>query len=468
MSKTNRRGHGEGTIFQRWTARVTLDGKQVTFCGTTLEEVHEKLSTRGIDKSKVSISQTYVAQATIGRNYETGKPKRVTYYGKTRKEVQEKLANALHDVQNGTFVEPTKITFAAWLDTWLEEYAKPQVRPTTFDSYEYLIRIHIKPGLGGNLLKDLQPSQIQKFYNQKLQEPKMDRRKEETRKKEPDRKIELLSPRTVRYMHIVIHESLEQALKEGKIIRNPAKATRPPKVEKKEASFMNMDDIARFLRDIAEDRWYTAFITVLGSGLRLGELTALKWSKIDLQKGIIVVNEAVSRVKNDASPDAVGQKTKLIFQAPKTKKSIRSISLPADVVAELKSLKARQAEEKMKLGKAYLGDGEKHDLKQEQWFVFTWPDGRRVDPGYLTKHFLKLIRKSGIPNIHFHSLRHSYASMLLQADVHPKIVQENLGHSTISMTLDTYSHVMPGLKEAAAEKLNGFTQFKKPSSAEKG
>ncbi len=461
-----KRGHGEGTIFQRWTARVKVDGKQVTLCGKSLEEVQQKLSALGIDSSKAYISMTWVAQATTGRDYETGKPKRVTYYGKTRKEVSEKLSAALHDVQTGTFVEPTKITFADWLDTWLKEYAKPQVRPTTYDSYEYLIRIHIKPGLGGTYLKDLQPAQIQRFYNQKLQEPKMDRRKEENRKKNPDREIQFLSPRTVRYMHIVIHESLEQALKEGKITRNPAKATRPPKVEKKEASYMNMDDIARFLRDIAGDRWYPAFITVLGSGLRLGEVTALKWSKIDLQKGSIYVNEAVSRIKNDAVE--TGPKTKLIFQNTKTQKGMRTIPLPADVVNELKRLKTRQAEEKMKLGKAYLGDGPEHNLKQDQWFVFTWPDGQMVEPGYLSKHFLKLIRKSGIPNIHFHSLRHTYASMMLQADVHPKVVQEIIGHSTIGMTLDTYSHVMPGLKEAAAEKLNGFTQIKKPSSAEEG
>lgn len=413
-----KRGHGEGSIYQR------KDGR-------------------------------WVAQATVGRDYETGKPKRITFYGKTRKEVSEKLSAALHDVQNGTFVEPTKITFADWLDTWLKEYAKPQVRPTTYDSYEYLIRVHIKPGLGGTYLKDLQPAQIQRFYNQKLQEPKMDRCKEENRKKNPDREIQFLSPRTVRYMHIVIHESLEQALKEGKITRNPAKATRPPKVEKKEANYMNMDDIARFLRDIAGDRWYPVFITVLGSGLRLGEVAALKWSKIDLQKGAIYVNEAVSRVKNDAE---TGPKTKLIFQNTKTQKGMRTIPLPADVVNELKRLKARQAQEKFMLGKAY----------QDQGFVFTWEDGRMVDPGYLSKYFLKLIRKSGIPNIHFHSLRHTYASMMLQADVHPKVVQEIIGHSTIGMTLDTYSHVMPGLKEAAAEKLNGFTQIKKPSSAEEG
>ena len=169
------RGHNEGSIFQK------ADGK-------------------------------WLAQAVVGRDYETGKPKRVTYYGKTRKEVQEKLANALHDVKNGTFIEPSKMTLAEWLDVWLNEYVKPQVRPTTFDSYKRWINNHIKPGLGGICIKDLQPNQIQKFYNRKLAEPKQNGREG------------TLSPRSVRYMHTLIHESLEQALNGSSIFQNRPEA----------------------------------------------------------------------------------------------------------------------------------------------------------------------------------------------------------------------------------------------------
>jgi integrase len=464
-----RRGHGEGTIFQRWTTRVKVDGKQVTLCGKSLEEVHQKLTARGIDINKASVSMTWVAQATTGRDFETGKPKRSTFYGDTRKEAAEQLSAALHDVQNGTFVEPTKITFATWLDTWLKEYAKQDVRPTTYDSYEYQIRIHIKPGLGGTYLKDLQPNQIQKFYNQKLKEALMDRRSEKTKEKELEkikqgkaekREEKLLSSATIRRMHIIINEALDQALKEGKIIRNPAKATKPPKMEKKEARYSTPEELSRFLDDISDDYWCPAYFTDANSGLRLGELVALKWSRIDLEKGGIYVKEAVSRIREDNT-------WKLYFHPPKSKKGLRYVPIPSEAVEVLKRLKKRQAEEKMKLGKAYLGDGEKHDLKQDQWFVFTWPDGRMVDPFYLSKHFLMLTRKHNL-SVNFHGLRHSYATALLQEGEHPKVVQELLGDSTISVVLDTYSHVIPALKERAASKLEGLFTNKKPSSAKEG
>jgi integrase len=133
--KVNKRGNGEGTITQR------PDGR-------------------------------WMAQITTGRDYETGKPKRVTLYGKTRREVQEKLTETIHSCQNGTFTEPNKLTFGSWMDIWLNQYAKPHIRPTTFTSYNRWIKNHIKPALGGIYLKDLQPNQIQRFYNEKLLEKK--------------------------------------------------------------------------------------------------------------------------------------------------------------------------------------------------------------------------------------------------------------------------------------------------------
>jgi integrase len=259
-----------------------------------------------------------------------------------------------------------------------------------------------------------------------------------------------ISPRSVRYMHTLIQEALEQAVKEGKIIRNPAKATKPPKQERKEANYLTSEQIEEFLNSITDDRWYTAFLTVLGSGLRLGELVALTWGNIDFGKGVIYVKQAASRVDTF---EATGPKTKLVFQLPKTNKGLRAIALPENVLAELKHWKTQQAQEKLLMGSGY----------QDQGFVFAWPDGRIVDPTTLSKHFLGLIRQHGIENIHFHSLRHSYASMLLKAGVHPKVAQENLGHSTISMTLDIYSHVAPELKVAAAQQINGVLNVKRPS-----
>lgn len=376
--KAGKRLNGEGTIIQRqdgrWMSAATIDGQRVYF------------------------------------------------YGKDPQEAKEKRDEALEQARKGIYIKPTKQTFGEWLDLWLKEYAKPAIRPTTYDSYESLIRAHIKPGIGKILLKELQPNQIQKFYNTKLQEKLIDRRSEETKKKEAKRvklgkvavkELKPFSARTVRYMHIIINSALEQALKEGKIIRNPAKATKPPKAERKEARYLTPEQLTDFLASISEDRWHPAFIIDLNSGMRLGELVALKWSNVDLQKGVITVKEAVSRIKG------TNGKWELYFHSPKSQKGFRAIPLPIGAVEELKSLKARQAAEKIRIGRAFLGDGEKHDLKQEQWFVFTWEDGRMVEPNYLSKHFLKLIRQHGL-SVNFHGLRHSYASALLAAGEHAK------------------------------------------------
>jgi integrase len=383
---------------------------------------------------------------------------RIYFYGKTQSEVKEKLAEALEQARKGIYIKPNKQTFGEWLEVWLKEYSKPVIRPTTYDSYESLIRRHIQPGLGNIILKDLQPSQIQKFYNQKLTENPIDRRSAKTKQKQAkkakqspktaQKQPETLSARTVHYMHILISQALEQALKEGKISRNPAKATKPPKVEKKTARFLTPEQLTAFLDSIATDRWYPAFLVDLNSGMRLGELCALKWANVDLEKGLVMVQEAVSRIKSGAG-------WRLYFHQPKSKQGLRSIPLPAQAVEVLKKLKARQAAEelKLKITGEYHNDG----------FVFTWEDGRMVEPNYLSKHFLKLIRAHRL-SVNFHGLRHSYASALLKADVHPKVVQELLGDSTISVVLDTYSHVLPGLKERAASKLEGLFGNKKFTS----
>lgn len=386
------------------------------------------------------------ASALIGWDAKKNQPKRVYFYGKTQAEVKRKLQDAIHKHEReGGYIEPSRLYFGEWLDIWYNEYAKTNLRPTTWDNYGRWINNHIKPELGGILLSELQPSQIQKFYNKKLKEKKLNGR--------PG----TLSPRSVRYMHVIINQCLEQALREGKIYRNPAKATRPPKQEKKEAAFLTEKQIKELLKNISTDRWFAAFFTALGTGLRLGELCALKWKNVDLEKRLIHVKESVARVKNE---DKAGSKTKLIFQPPKTAKGKRVVPIPEEVAIELKKWKARQAQEELriKISGLYKNDG----------FVFTWEDGRMVEPGTLSKHFLKLMRANGIEGISFHNLRHSYASLLLKAGEHPKVVQELLGHSTIQVTMDTYSHVDPEIKEKAAESINNIFKRERPSLAEEG
>jgi integrase len=390
---------------------------------------------------------------------------RVFFYGRTQSEVKEKLAEALEQSRKGLYIKPTKQTFGEWINLWLTQYAKPTVRPTTYDSYEYQIRFHIKPALGDIILKELQPAQIQKFYNDKLKQKLSDRRGEQAKKrqernekKDPTKKrIEkTISPATIRRMHIIISEALEQALRECKIVRNPAKATKPPKIEKKEARYLSPEELRGFLATIENDRWYPAIFTALNTGCRLGELVSLKWENVDLERGVIYIKDAVSWIRHETG-------WKLTHHPPKSQKGVRNIPLPIEAIEVLKQLKMLQAKEGEQMDELYLGNGLMHDLKQDKWFVFTWEDGRLVDPFYLSKHFSRLVKKYGL-SLNFHGLRHSYATALLEAGEHPKVVQELLGDSTISVVLDTYSHVLPGLKERAANKLDNLFSTKKLSN----
>lgn len=415
-----KRGHGEGSIYKR------ADGK-------------------------------WIGQVTIGYDPRTGKQKRKTVSGKTRQEVAEKITKIARELQTGTYTDSDKITLGEWLDLWVETYSKPTVRPSTYDSYKQLIRTHLKPNLGNIPLQKLQPHHIQRFYNDRLKTKRTPRTmpKDEKKRKEIMADMPTLSTSTIRHMHVVLRQALEQAVKERRILVNPAKATKPPKVTRPEASYLNAEQVAKFLEVASKDKWYSAFLVTLGTGLRLGELCALKWENVDLKKGVIHVKESVHRVSND---NPAGPKTKLIVQPPKTEKAKRIVPLPVNVLQELKRIKRKQAELKLKLGQVY----------NDQDYVFCWEDGRIIDPGYLSKHFKKIISQCGYEGVTFHSLRHSYASALLAMGEHPKVVQELLGHAQISMTLDTYSHVAPEIKERAAAKIDDFLKMKKTSQESEG
>ncbi len=418
--KPKRRGRGEGSIYQR------KDG-------------------------------LWVGQVTTGYNQETNRQKRKTFTGKTRQEVSEKITKALRELQTGVYTESDKITLGEWLDLWVETYSKPSVRPSTYDSYKQLIETHLKPNLGRIPLQKLQPHQIQKFYNDRLQAKRQPRTmpKDEKKAAELMEKMPTLSPSTVKHMHVVLNQALTQALKERRILVNPTKAVKPPKVTRPEAAFLTNDQINVLLGKVSGDQWYNVFLFTLGTGMRLGEVCALRWENVDLVNGVVKVRESVKRVSNDVPEEP---KTKLLIQPPKSEKGKRNIPLPGVVLAELKRHRVRQAELKLQIGELYND----HDL------VFAWEDGRMVDPGYLSKRFKKIIDQCGYKGITFHSLRHSYASALLAMGEHPKVVQELLGHAQISMTLDTYSHVAPEIKERAAAKIDDFLNNKKPSQGKEG
>lgn len=378
---------------------------------------------------------TWVGQISIGYDPATGKLKRKSFYGKTRKEVADKIAQALQQMKNGTFVEPTQTAFGEWLDKWLTSYKKSQLKPSTYESYEMLINVHIKPALGKVPLTKLQAHMLQSFYNEKLEKGRADGKGG-------------LSTRMVRYLHAIIRQALQQAVKEGLLARNVADATSPPTVKNKQMRPLTEDELLGFFEAAQKDRLFPAYVLAATTGLRRGELLGLCWDCVDLEHGIITVKRQLLALKDGLT----------LEETTKSKSGRRSVVLTDDAIRELKAWRKRQAQEKLLLGEAYQDNG----------LVFCKEDGTPLDPREFTKRFQRLLEKAGLPKVRLHDLRHTHASLLLARGVHPKVVQERLGHSSITITLDLYSHLVPGLQEAAAATLNGLLRKEKSLARTQG
>lgn len=349
--------------------------------------------------------------------------KRKTVYGKTRQEVTEKITKILAEIQSGTYIEPSRMPLSQWLETWLWEYKKKSLRPNTFTSYEQNIRVHINPELGKNTLKDLRPEKLQGFYN---------------------KKVEIVSPATVKKLHQIIHGALQQAYKNQMIPRNISELVTLPRMKKKDVKVFSKEEQQKFMDIIKGDRAELAFRLDLATGLRIGELLALRWCDIDLVNSTLKVNQSLNRIKVF---DSKGNKSyNLDFGEVKTRSGNRIIPIPENIVNELKLHKVKQRE------KEAVETDEGMDYK----LVFCTSNGTPLEPRNLMRSFYRLSMKAGIRGASFHCMRHTFATRALEAGINSKVVQEILGHSTISMTLDTYSHVMPDSKKDAAAKLNNL------------
>lgn len=360
----------------------------------------------------------------VGYNPETGRPKRKYFYGRTRKEVQEKINEVALKVQAGTYREPSKLTVAEWFTTWLNDYMKLSLRPTTWESYRYQVEGHIIPALGHLKLAQLQTAHIQRLYNEKLNGGRL------------DGKDGGLSPKSVRYIHTVIHSCLEQAKKEGMITVNPADAVRLPKQEQKEIKYLGTAEAAIFLAMAKESKHFAAFYLALNTGMRRGELLGLRWKDIDFEAGQLTVNQGLVRVSGQG----------LVFQEPKTKLSSRVINLAPAVVQVLKEHKKQQNEYKLMAGGAYRKD---LDL------VFANELGEPICPRAFTRVFERLIKKAGL-DVTFHGLRHTFATLALESGVDVKTIQETLGHHSSAFTMDVYSSVTVKMKREAADKVGNL------------
>jgi integrase len=265
----------------------------------------------------------------------------------------------MSDIKRGSFITPHKLTVGQWLTTWLDDYARPKVRPLTFDSYHTMVHRHLIPAIGGIAMQALRPDQIQHLYNAKREKG--------------------LAGGTICSLHTVLHAALKQAVRTGLVMRNASDACTLPRKKPRAIQPLTLEQAQQLLSATKHNRLFPAIYLELGTGLRRGEILGLRWTDVDLDTGVLHVRQALARVSRQDEDEA---KTRLMFHEPKTDSSKRTIPIPEDITIELRHHKARQAQERLLFGTAYQDNG----------LVYTEPDGRPIDPRTFTRRFARLLQ----------------------------------------------------------------------------
>jgi len=351
-----------------------------------------------------------------GRDPLTGKPVRKSITGKTQKEVAQKLREVVSSGADSAYNPNSGITVEKWLNLWITDYAGEK-KETTIANYKMWIDTRIIPALGKIKLENLQAHDIQRFYNGIK---------------------ESVSAKTVRNIHGVLHSALTQAVRNRIILYNPSDACALPKVEKREITPVVDDDLTAFLDAIKGHKFEDVYLVDIFTGMRQGEILGLTWDCVDFAKSRICVNKQLVRVRGGNGEH---------FLRSTKKDNIRYIAIPGIVADRLKAIREHQRE---------LAAEEPCTYRNDMNLVFTNDTGKYLVEITVYKSLKKIFAGIGLPESRFHDLRHSYAVALLEADVDVKTLQNNLGHSNISTTLDIYAHVTQRLQKDSADKLEKF------------
>jgi integrase len=345
----------------------------------------------------------------------TGPDGRRAYLNRTikgsKRDAQTYLSETLSAISRGTYAEPSRLTLSAYLDRWLAA-SKARVRPTTLASYTFLAERYIKPHIGSMRLSDLRSLHVQGLYSNAK-----------------------VGPRTIRYVHSILSGALRQAVRWNMLTVNPCSGVTLPRQERRDMQALNQEQAQAFLAACEHDTCGVALALALSTGMRPCEFLALQWSDVDLERGQVTVTHSLVWGKGEGWS----------LTEPKTARSARTIPLPASMARLLVDHRRQQNEARLKAGKAYENHG----------FVFAMPHGAPVRLRYLDRyHYKPTLKRAGLPaTMRVYDLRHSSATLLLAAGENVKVISERLGHASVTLTLDVYSHVLPGQQEAASAKL---------------
>jgi integrase len=339
----------------------------------------------------------WVAQFTLPSG------KRKTKYGKNQQTVRSWLLEARKAAKDGFMTDVGNITFGELIERYYNDVALHTLKPKTLESYETLIRLHIKPELGNIKLNQLTPVHLQTLYSEKIKAG--------------------YSKRTVQYIHSIIRRILSQGLKWGMTVRNIADATDAPKNNPKPPEMLTEDQVKKLLAS-ADGRLKTILTLAVMTGMRRSEILGLYWEDVDLRAGVVHVKHTAQSLRGQG----------IAISEPKTEKSKRTITLPQSIIGTLAE-------------------------QRSTGLVFHTSTGKPIAPRNILRDFQNLCIKIGLPHVTFHSLRHFHASTLLKINIHPKIVQERLGHSRIDTTLDLYTHLVPGMQKEAADKIDELLRY---------
>jgi integrase len=360
---------------------------------------------------------------TVGHN--EGKQRRKYIYGKTRKEVAEKLKKALHDQQLGVNIAPERLTVEMFLMTWLVEVMQRRLRPRVYENYAQIVRTHLIAHIGSIQLVKLTPEHVYSLLAHLADNGK--------------------AANTIRNVRAVLRRALNQAVRWGKLHRNVAALVELPRTSKRlneaaatspqprQMTILSPAQAQRLLDTVADHRWAGVYRVALELGLRRGEILALRWADLDFERKVLAVTGTIHRHSG-----------KLHRDVPKTNASRRLLPLTATLIAALRTHKERQDDERAARGEGWI------DLD----LVFTTGHGTAIEPHNLYDHFKAALKQATLPDMRFHDLRHSCASILLAQNVHPRVIMEILGHSEIGTTMNLYAHVIPEVEASAVQLLS--------------